>query len=418
MATALLAALSGAGAAQARPTVAATRRASPPPRCDRGNAGLTLPPGFCALVFADLGRARPRHLAVAPNGDVYVATLGRRAVPAGVVALRDTSGDGRADVQQLFGPGAGSGIAISGGWLYFAPDNAVYRWRLGGTLVPAGEPQAVVTGLPDGGHTAKSIALDGRGSLYVNIGSNSNTCELGGWNDGGPGRDPCPELATRAGIWRFDANRLRQTPADGVRWASGIRNAMGLAVDAQGRLFATQHGRDALHRGWPSLFTERKSAENPGEEFLAVNRGDVFGWPYCFYDVDRGRLVLAPEYGGHGRDTGRCASRKAPLMAFPGHWAPEALLFYGGTGFPARYRGGAFISFHGSWDRYPLPQAGFRVVYQPMRDGRPNGPYQTFADVGRSGHRPMGLAVGPDGSLYISDDAVGVIWRVYWTGAV
>jgi glucose/arabinose dehydrogenase len=133
--------------------------------------------------------------------------------------------------------------------------------------------------------------------------------------------------------------------------------------------------------------------------------------------VDQQRLVLAPEYGGRGRQTGRCATLKAPLLAFPGHWAPEALLFYAGTSFPAHYRGGAFISFHGSWDRYPLPQAGFRVVFVPMRDGRPAGPAETFASgLERTGHRPMGLAVGPDGSLYIGDDGGGKIWRVYWRG--
>ncbi|HEX8905550.1 MAG TPA: hypothetical protein VF771_11940, partial [Longimicrobiaceae bacterium] len=100
------------------------------------------------------------------------------------------------------------------------------------------------------------------------------------------GRDPCTETETRAGIWRFDANRPSQSAADGEHWARGIRNAVALGFAPGGQLYATQHGRDQLHDNWPALYDDRKSAENPGEEFFAVNRGDDFGWPYCFYDVD------------------------------------------------------------------------------------------------------------------------------------
>lgn len=390
------------------------------PACDRDNGGITLPPGFCAVVFADV-EGGPRHVAVAPNGDVYVGLSGRGG--GGVLALRDTNGDGKADQQERFGPGGGTGVAVGGGYLYYAPNDRVVRWRLApGRLTPASAMETIVTGLPTGGHTAKNLALDGRGGLFVNLGSRTNACQTADRQAGSAGRDPCPELATRAGIWRFDANRANQTEADGVRWATGIRNAMGLAFAPGGPLYATQHGRDQLHDNWPALFSEQKSAENPGEEFFAVDRGDDLGWPYCFYDVDQNRLVLAPEYGGKGSDVGRCAQKKAPLLAFPGHWAPESLVFYAGGEFPARYRGGAFIAFHGSWNRAPLPQAGFLVAFVPMAGGRPSGRYETFANGFAGGstsspaHRPMGLAVAPDGSMYVTDDEAGRIWRIFYRG--
>jgi glucose/arabinose dehydrogenase len=389
------------------------------PACAPDNGGLRLQPGFCATIFAD-GLSGPRHIAVAPNGDVYVALGGGRNGGGGVLALRDDNGDGKADHQESFGSTGGSGIAVSGGWVYFAPNDRVVRWRLApGRLAPAGEPETIVSGLPTGGHTAKTIVLDGRGGLFVNLGSRTNACQVADRQAGSPGHDPCTETDGRAGIWRFDANRANQTQANGQHYARGIRNAMGLAFSGA-QLYATQHGRDQLHDNWPALFDDRKSAENPGEEFIAVSQGDDFGWPYCFYDVDQHRLVLAPEYGGKGNDVGRCAQKKAPVAAFPGHWAPESLAFYTGTRFPAKYRGGAFIAFHGSWNRAPLPQEGFRVTFVPMTGGRAGTP-ETFADAtpaggGEPSHRPMGLVVAPDGSLYVTDDAGGRIWRIFYTG--
>ncbi|HEU0054001.1 MAG TPA: hypothetical protein VFQ39_12535, partial [Longimicrobium sp.] len=147
------------------------------PQCDRDNGGLTLPPGFCALIVAQ-GLGGIRHVAVAPNGDIYLGTQGRRGSQVGVVALRDTTGDGKADVTERFYDRGGTGIEISGGWLYFSPDSGVVRWRMPqGRLVPAGQPQTIVWGLPTGGHTAKSMALDGRGALFVNVGSRTNACQ-------------------------------------------------------------------------------------------------------------------------------------------------------------------------------------------------------------------------------------------------
>ncbi len=379
-----------------------------PTACNGGNAGLTLPAGFCAvLVGESLGPVR--HIVVAPNGDIFAALQGRNG---GILALRDTNNDGRADVKEHFGPGSGSGIALAGGYLYFAMDDRIVRYPwAAGQLTPAGEPEVIVQGLPTGGHGAKGIAVRG-GMLYTSIGSRTNSCQQNDRANHSPGIDPCTELAARAGIWRFASDRAGQSAADGHRVATGLRNPMAVALDSAGTLFAGMHGRDQLGENWG--FTEQDNAEKPAEELVRVQDGDDFGWPYCYYDLAAKRLVLAPEYGGDGKEVGRCSAKKAPEAAFPGHWAPMAVAFYNGSQFPASYRGGAFVAFHGSWNRAPLPQAGYRVVFVPFSGGRASGSSTDF--VTPSGEptsiRPSGLAVGPDGSLYLSADTNGKIWRI------
>ncbi|MDQ3517638.1 MAG: PQQ-dependent sugar dehydrogenase [Gemmatimonadota bacterium] len=394
--------------------------------CDADNGGITLAPGFCALVFADsLGRVR--HIAAASNGDLYVAIANQQARTGGIVALRDTTGDGKADVVARFGDNGGTGIALHGGSLYFATDAAVLRYPLtAGELQPSSPPDTIVAGLPsDRNHRAKEIAFGADGALYVNIGSPTNSCQVADRQTGSPGQDPCPDLETRAGIWRFDATRKGQTQASGTRYATGLRNVVALAFDPTGQtLYGAQHGRDQLFQNWPGSYTQEQSAEQPSEEFFRINQGADFGWPYCYHDNTLSMKVLAPEYGGDGRAQGRCADKGAPIMAFPGHWAPNGLLFYSGSAFPARYRGGAFIAFHGSWNRAPLPQAGYKVVFVPFANGNPAGNYEMFADdfkgadsiaaPNQARYRPMGLAQARDGSLYISDTEKGRVWRIMW----
>ena len=320
---------------------------------------------------------------------------------------------GRADSQNRFGEWYGSGIALYDGWVYFSPDDRVVRYRMfPDSLVPSTRAQTIVSGLPaDGPHRAKSIAISPTGDLYVNIGSLSNTCQEQDREPGSPGQDPCLELERRDGIWKFDANGLNQVQADGERFATGLRNVVALALNPiNGGLYGVLHGRDQLAQLWPDLYTVEQSAEKPSEELVRIELGDDFGWPYCYHDLEQNKLVLGPEYGGDGQAVGRCANKKEPLMAFPGHWAPDGLLFYTGEMFPELYRGGAFIAFHGSWNRAPLPQGGYKVVFVPFASDEPAGSYEVFADgfagenVGpRSAtHRPMGLAQGPDGSLYIT----------------
>ncbi|MGD8331812.1 MAG: PQQ-dependent sugar dehydrogenase [Acidobacteriota bacterium] len=395
--------------------------------------GITLPDGFCGVVFADnLGRAR--HIAVNDNGDVYVATQAPRRrrgedappPPPPIRALRDSDGDGKADVEEDFGdqPG-GTGMGIHGGFLYFSTPTAVYRYALGGGLVPAGEAEPVIEGFAEQGqHYSKPFSFDEAGHIYVTVGAPSNACQEEARTPGSPGVNPCPQLDEHAGIWRFDAAASGQTPADGERYATGIRNAMALDWNHEtDRLYALQHGRDSLATLWPDDYDDAISAELPAEEMMIVEEGADFGWPYCYWDQLQDKRVLAPEYGGDGAEVGRCAEFGEPIVAFPGHWAPNDLVFYEGEQFPARYRGGAFVAFHGSWNRSPLPQEGYRVSFVPMRDGMPAGEYETFADgfagpppieMGNVTARPTGLAVGPDGSLFIVDGQRGKVWRIVY----
>ena len=390
------------------------------PVCAADNAGLTLPQGFCALVVADsIGAAR--HLVVLENGDLLVAVRGARG---GVRLLRDTTGDGRADVVRAFGPTGGTGIAYASGYLYFATDDAVLRWRFQiGMLEPAEAPDTVVKGLTNRRqHAAKGIAIGSDGMLYVSIGAPSNSCQVQDRSPGSPGRDPCSLLEIAGGIWRFDPRHTGQSQSDGLRFATGLRNAEALTVDpSSGALFAAQHGRDQLAANWPKLYTEKQSAELPAEEIFHIESGGDYGWPYCYYDWQRKQKVMQPEYGGDGKTVGRCESVQRPVVAFPGHWAPNAITFYAGRQFPLKYRNGLFIAFHGSWNRAPLPQEGYKVMFVPFARGSPDGAAEVFADgfagpdVSPNGarYRPSGLAVGPDGSLYVtSDQGAGAVFRI------
>ena len=401
-----------------------------PPTCDPDIVGLSLPNGFCAVVVADsVGPAR--HLDVAANGDIFVAirnTFGpeRTPIPGGVIALRDVDGDGRVDEQVRWGENGGNEVVLHGGYLYFATDDAVLRYLLPeGALFPSGPPDTLVSGLPAvANHRAKSLAVSDDGSLFVNIGSPSNACQVEPRAVGSPGQDPCPQLDTRAGIWRFDTGRTGQTQADGERFATGLRNTVALRLHPSGALFGVVHGRDQLSALWPDYFTHEMSADKPAEEFVRIERGDDFGWPYCYYDPESDTKVLAPEYGGDGVAVGRCAGMEQPLVDFPAHWAPNDLEFYSATQFPEHFRGGAFVAFHGSWNRAPMPQAGYNVAFTPFAGGSPTGDWEIFAD-GFAGeelgprsaaNRPVGLALGPDGSLYISDSVRGRIWRIVFVG--
>lgn len=396
--------------------------------CDPDDGGITLPEGFCASVFADeVGAAR--HLTVRANGDVFVALAGRRGgAGGGVLALRDTDGDGRSDTRERFGDAGGTGVGFFEGDLYFAPDDGIIRYELAeDALVPTGSGERIVSGLPGPGtgHAAKNVTIDPEGNLYINIGGPSNACQRESRTAGSRGLDPCPQLERRGGVWRFDARTPGQTQADGTRFATGLRNTFALAIrPGTSELWGTQHGRDGLHQLWEGMFTAEDQAELPAEEFVRIERGDDFGWPYCYYDPIADRKVLAPEYGGDGEEIGRCAEAKGPAVALPAHWAPIATVFYDGGAFPARYRGGAFISFHGSWNRAPLPQGGYNVVFVPFAEGRPTGEWEVFAEgfagedvsPGGADHRPTGLAVGPDGALFVADDSGGRIWKIVYAG--
>jgi glucose/arabinose dehydrogenase len=392
------------------PLVALLLPPAPSAPCAGDNGGLTLPAGFCATIVAsNIGKVR--QLVVAPNGDLYAAVSDRSA---GGVALRDRDHDGKPEERATFGPSGANDVEIHDGHVYLALNDRVLRWPLaGGQLKPEGEAQVIVSGLPDdGNHKTKSLAFPGDATMYVSIGSATNSCQKVNRLAGSPGQDPCKELERHAGIWRFSADRSGQRFADGKRIATGLRNAEALAIQPRtGAFYAAVQGRDQLGDNWG--FSAQQNAENPAEELVQVQPGDDFGWPYCYYSNEHRKKVLAPEYGGDGRKVGRCSAAKDPVIAFPGHWAPMALAFYTGDAFGPKYRGGLFLAFHGSWNRAPLPQAGYRVVFAPFTDGKATGEYETFATGGSPTElRASGVAVGTDGSLYISADRNGKIWRV------
>lgn len=277
---------------------------TPAEPCAPDNGGITLPDGFCATVFADkIGHAR--HLVVSPDGAVYVNTwsgryYGNDKPPEGgfLVALRDTTGDGVADQVVRFddtvakGGTGGTGIALHDGALYAEAHDRIVRYRLSaGSLAPTGDAETIVQSLPlTGDHPMHPFAIDASGGLYMDSGSATNACQIKNRSPRSPGNKPCTELETRAGIWRYDANRTGQLFSPAERYATGIRNAVGIALDSSGRgIWATQHGRDQLAENWPNLYTPEQGANLPAEELLRVEGGGDFGWPECY-----GGPVAAP----------------------------------------------------------------------------------------------------------------------------
>jgi glucose/arabinose dehydrogenase len=320
---------------------------------------------------------------------------------------------------------SGTGVQLFGNWLYVSDDVGVYRYALEkGELAPTGPRETVVSEFPrERQHSDKTFALDAKGTLYINVGAPSNSCQEKDRQEGSLGQEPCAMLEKYGGVWVFDGTKLNQTPANGRRFATGIRNAVALEWNAaQKGLFSVIHGRDSLDTLFPALYSAEDNATRQAEEFHQIVDGGNFGWPETFYDNKLGHRVLAPEYGGDGKKTPEAGKYPDPLVAYPAHWAPNDLLFYSGKNFPAKYNHGAFIAFHGSWNRAPEPQAGYKVVFQPMKNGKANGAYEVFVD-GFAGemednsprnakYRPVGLAVGPDGSLFVSDSQKGRIWRI------
>lgn len=394
--------------------------------CDPDNGGLTLPPGFCAKVVVD-GIGSARQAVVAPNGDLYVALLLGRNSKGGVVALRDTHGDGKFDVVEQFGNLSSTGIGLRNGYLYVATVNAVIRYKMTpGQLKPSGDAEVVVADLPgERQHGDKGLAFDGKGSLYVNVGSPSNACQKPDRRPHVPGQDPCPLLETHGGVWKFDENKLNQKQADGVRWVTGLRQEPAITWH-DGKLYIVMNNRDSIDQFWPEHFTAEDNATRPAEPMYRVDKqGENFGWPYCFYDYLQHKLLLNPEYGGDGKTVGRCSTMSLPIVSFPAHWAPVDVKFYEGSQFPKKYKGGAFIAFHGSWNRQPA-QAGYNVTFQPFQGENPSGKFEVFAsgfpgkDVltnsNEAAARADGVAEAPDGSIYITDSQKGKIWRVFYRG--
>ena len=405
-------------------------------KADELNGGLYLPGGFEALVVTE-GVGPSRHIAVNDNGDIYVklrTATGRN----GNVALRDEDNDGKADIVERFGDYPNDGkfgteMKINDGYLYFSSELVVYRQKLKkNKLIPEGKPEIIlVDPYPIRWHNAKSLAFDDEDNIYVTFSAPTNACE--NWETKPntystkdvKGEYPCEQLDILGGIWKFNKNKLGQSLKDGKRYATGIRSVVGLTWNKlNNSLYGVNHGRDFLHNHAPQYYSEWENTILPAEEFMKIQDGDDYGWPYTYYDHFKNKRMLAPEYGGDGKKISDNYTK--PIMGLPAHWAPNDLLFYTGDQFPYRYKNGAFIAFHGSTNRVPYPQAGYVVGFIPFNEGVPSGEIEIFADgfAGKSvlidmedaNYRPMGLAQGPDGSLYISESKKGKIWRVFFNG--
>jgi glucose/arabinose dehydrogenase/mono/diheme cytochrome c family protein len=407
------------------------------PAPDPDDGGITLPPGFRALVVADnlvsrFNAGALRFLTVAPNGDLYA-----KFYRNGLVALRDTNGDGRADEVERFGSGNGTGIALHEGWLYYSTTTGVYRYKYTpGQLVPTGEPETIVSGLPAGRqHDAKVFAFDGEGRLLVEVGSPYNVYSEPDRQLGAKGMDATEFLKTHGGYFRFEPNKPNQTIADAFHYSTGHRHSLAIVWQpASKNFFMAMMGRDNMNTVDPEHYDELDNAERVSEEFHLLREGVNLGWPYSYWDPIKKARMVSPEFGGdnHKRDPNPAYDK--PLIGFPGHWAPLQMCLYDGTQFPAKYRGGMFLAFHGSWNRAPRPQAGYKIVFIPFgADGMPTGDtehasatYEEFAtgfpgveyftNTRDAKYRPCGVAVGPDGSLYIGETEKGRIWRVIYTG--
>lgn len=410
------------------------------PESDPDNGGLILPGGFEALTVID-SVGLTRHIAVSESGDIYAKLRYSRDKLGGTVAIRDVDGDGRADSVVRFGDyedvgSSAVGVTLHNGYLYTSTVKQVLRNKLEkGELVPSGRTEVILTdtdpNVARNWHTTKPVAFDGRGNMYVPFGSPSDAGQditLYGPTGipEGKGLDPSPEREMHAGIWKFDESKENQLQSDGTKYATGLRSIVGMAWSPlDDHLYAVVNGIDNFHTMYPKIYNAWQAAVLPSEILARVSEGDDFGWPYAYYDQLQQKNVLAPAYGGDGKIVGRAASVTDPVIGFPGHWAPMEILFYKGNQFPDRYKRGAFIAFHGSTDRSPYPQAGYIVCFVPIENGK-TSEWEVFADgfarvdtvenTGDAVYRPMGLAEGPDGSLYISESNKGRIWRVMYKG--
>ena len=374
---------------------------------------LQLPTGFTATIVAE-GLGGTRHIAVNKQGGMYIK-LSRLKDGKGILYLKDTKKEGKFSQQLAFGDYTGTGICIKGNYLYASSNEDVYRYQLdkNGEPINPDKPERIITGLVNHNRdNSKSIAVDNNNNIYVNVGSYANACLIDPKSKKAP--NPCPILDSVGGIWEFKVNKLNQQYKDAVHYATGFKNVVGLDWNNQtNSLFIIQHGRGDLHNLFPELYTAEQDGRLPAETMYEVRKGADGGWPYEYYDQFQNKKILSPEYGGDGKKPG---THKAvnPLVAFPAHLAPNALLFYTGNKFPARYKNGAFIAFHG---KSPELQKGYEVAFIPFVNGKPAGKYEIFADnflINKDQHKPCGLAQAADGSIYVSDDSNGTVYRIQY----
>jgi glucose/arabinose dehydrogenase len=342
---------------------------------------LTLPPGFEANVFAG-GLRNPRFIAFGPDGDLYAADRGNGRI----VALPDVDGDGVADGEVVLGEDVDQPDSLvyhDGSWYVGVPSGVVRLADLDGDGA-ADERETIIDDLPtDGSHRTRTVEFLPDGRMVISVGSSCNVCEE---------EDP-----RRAAVVVYDG------PEGGGEqiYAGGLRNAVGLAIHPEtGELWATNNGRDLM------------GDDLPPETVYIVEEGGDYGWPRC-HSGD----VIDPDFGVPDA----CRDVLQPVAQMQAHSAPLGLAFYDGQAFPSEFWGDLFIAFHGSWNR-TVP-TGYSVVRLPLRGNEPQGPVEDFAtgwldlEANNAAGRPAGLAVGPDGALYVSDDKGGFIYRISYHGA-
>ncbi len=337
---------------------------------------LTAPDGLRVTQFAT-GVRGVRFMALGPGGEVYASQpgLGR------IVRLPDHDRDGRADsvVMVVDGLRQPHGLAFHKGMLWVANTDGVVRVALGPDHRASGAPEYVNHYSAGGGHFTRTIVFGADSAMYVSVGSTCNLCV-----------ESSPD---RAAVLRFNED------GSGKRvYASGLRNAVGLAVHPPtGAIWVTQNERDNLAPSHEDL---------PPEELNILRDGGDYGWPYCYGD-----RVPNPEY----RDAARCAATIPPALALPAHSAPLGLAFlHRATALPAEYRGDLLVAYHGSWNR-SVP-TGAKVVRVHVVSGRPVSVEDFVTGWQGAGGarwgRPADVLVAADGSVLVSDDASGSIFRV------
>lgn len=340
---------------------------------------ISLPTGFQISLFTT-GLGRTRFLAWSPEGDLVVSET---EANGRVTILPDRDHNGVADESIMFVQGLRNphGLAFHAGYLYIAAENQVVRVRWQGGKAATAAPEVIVPNLPTGGHSTRTIGFGPDSKLYLAVGSSCNIC--------------IEQDERRAAIYQYNADG-----SGGRLYARGLRNAVGFVWQpGQNRLWATNNGRDGL------------GDDTPPETLNLVYDGADFGWPYCH----SGRIA-DPQFGNQKP----CSQFVKPAVEMQAHSAPLGLAFYTGTLFPSDYRGDLFIAFHGSWNR--SEPTGYKLVRVRFQDGTPTGTVEDFAtgwlpnNSRNAWGRPVDPSVGPDGSLYLTDDLLGVIYRITYAG--
>jgi len=365
-----------------------------------------VPSGFTATLFASK-LAGPRIIRTAPNGDIFVAES-----KAGRISVLRPDG-GAAAKKSVFASGLTYPFGIAfyppgrdPQWVYIADTGAILRFPYrSGDLVPRGDVEAVVPGLPIGGHATRDVAFSPDGTtMYVSVGSGSN--DAGGMGKlsgttlqnfiaGHPLGATWDNETDRAAVLAFDPKGKNKRI-----FATGIRNCVGMAIAPTGTLWCSTNERDGLGDDVPPDYVTR------------VREGAFYGWPWYYIGAN-----ADPYHRGERPDLKDQIT--VPDVLIEAHSASLGMTIYDGSQFPAEYRGNIFAAQHGSWNR--SKRTGYKVVRVFVKDGAPTGEYEDFAtgfvvNDSTVWGRPVGVTVDKDGALLISEDGSGTIWRVLFSG--